>query len=449
MFAGAIALAAFIISATSVRAAAATVPLSGWAWSSTVGWVDLGGVSVDTGTGVFSGYGWSSNIGWVSFNAADVSGCPGGSCTPTVNPTDGTITGFIRACAGTVSGNCQGLSRTDGWDGWIELSGTNHISPDTTGAGGVSYDPVAKKIVGYAWGSEVIGWLNFVNVSAPLDGNVCTNGATNFPTCTTCPPGAVMNAGGICAPASVTLSASTAPACGTPVHLSWTTSSTATSYRISRSSVSASSGFTDMTSQTATSYDDNALASSTTYYYKVVAVNSLGDSDPSPVKSVISSDSCPSTSCTLDGVTVASGDSRTYYNSVAGGVCSKDLTCNNGTFSPTPGTFDLSAPGPSCTATGTVPTITSFKMSPDDTVNAGQSCTMVWTSTGADSCTIKGNGLGAAGTDASPVSGGSMPTPLMSTTTGASPYTITCTNSAGVSLPKTAICRLNAVVHEN
>lgn len=399
MFAGAIALAAFIISATNVRAAAATVPLSGWAWSSTVGWVDLGGVSVDTGTGVFSGYGWSSNIGWVSFNAGDVSGCPGGSCTPTVNSTDGTITGFIRACAGSVSGDCQGLSRTDGWDGWIELSGANHISPDTTGAGGVSYDPVAKKIVGYAWGSEVVGWLNFVNVSAPLDGNVCTNGATNFPTCTTCPPGAVMNAGGICAPSSVTLSASTAPACGSPVHLSWTISSTATSYRISRSSVSVSSGFTDITSQTATSYDDNALASSTTYYYKVIAVNSLGVSDPSPVKTVISSDSCPSTNPT--------------------------------------------------NPTGTVPTITSFKMSPNDTVNAGQSCTMVWTSTGADSCTIKGNGLGSAGTDASPVSGGSMPTPLMSTTTGASPYTITCTNSAGVSLPKTAICRLNAIVHEN
>jgi hypothetical protein len=28
--------------------------------------------------GRLSGYAWSSNIGWVSFNAGDVSGCPGG-----------------------------------------------------------------------------------------------------------------------------------------------------------------------------------------------------------------------------------------------------------------------------------------------------------------------------------------------------------------------------------
>ena len=50
--------------------------LSGYAWSTTAGWInfnpDFGGVTVSD-AGEFSGYAWSENIGWISFSgtAAD------------------------------------------------------------------------------------------------------------------------------------------------------------------------------------------------------------------------------------------------------------------------------------------------------------------------------------------------------------------------------------------
>ena len=48
-----------------------------------------------------------------------------------------------------------------GWDGWIELSGTNHNSPNQTGNGGVTYNNGNSIFNGFAWGSDVVGWLQF------------------------------------------------------------------------------------------------------------------------------------------------------------------------------------------------------------------------------------------------------------------------------------------------
>jgi hypothetical protein len=47
-------------------------------------------------------------------------------------------------------------SRTDGWDGWISLNGDNY---------GVSFSSVTQRFSGYAWGSDVVGWINFIDVS--------------------------------------------------------------------------------------------------------------------------------------------------------------------------------------------------------------------------------------------------------------------------------------------
>ncbi len=138
------------IGASVARADSST--LSGWAWSSTIGWLSFnsadsgagGGpysVNISTSTvgsdivGALSGYAWSPNIGWVSFNnQGDWTGCPSGSCPPTIDMTTGAVSGWIRALAG--------VGRTDGWDGWIELSdsGLNakHPTGDTSGNGGSS-----------------------------------------------------------------------------------------------------------------------------------------------------------------------------------------------------------------------------------------------------------------------------------------------------------------------
>lgn len=156
---------------TGIVAFAQTQTLSGWAWSDNIGWISISGplygVIVNSSTGAFSGYAWSDNIGWVSFNAADVGGCPSGSCSPILNMATGIVTGWARACAGTNNGNCTGGSRTDGWDGWISLRGA---SPDY----GVIVD--GSTFGGWAWGSAVVGWISFN--SQPITTGGGTNGGS-------------------------------------------------------------------------------------------------------------------------------------------------------------------------------------------------------------------------------------------------------------------------------
>ncbi len=107
--------------------------LTGWAWSSNIGWLNLSDISIDQATGNMIGYAWSPNIGWVKFNGLSgypTNGAPGVAAN--VNFNTGEIKGWIRACAGTGGGDCNSASRTEGWDGWIELAGSNHASVDIT-----------------------------------------------------------------------------------------------------------------------------------------------------------------------------------------------------------------------------------------------------------------------------------------------------------------------------
>lgn len=133
--------------------------LSGYAWSDTIGWISMNctntftcstsnyGVTVN-GSGDLSGYAWSDNIGWVSFNASDVTSCPSGPCTPHMDTTTGVVTGWAKALAG-------GGPNAGGWDGFISLSGTaNDGSPYGVTVNGCSW-------TGWAWGSTVVGWVNF------------------------------------------------------------------------------------------------------------------------------------------------------------------------------------------------------------------------------------------------------------------------------------------------
>ena len=148
----------------------APVALSGWAWSSTIGWLSFNssnsgagsppgssyGVNMsgfNNGIAVLGGQAWSPNIGWVSFDDADVKNCPVGTCTPTVNLNTGVVSGWAKALAG---------DGTMGWDGWIGLSSTTW---------GVSFARVPNTFnatfSGSAWGSTNVGWLSFDSVTCP------------------------------------------------------------------------------------------------------------------------------------------------------------------------------------------------------------------------------------------------------------------------------------------
>lgn len=166
--------------------------VSGFAWSSNVGWVSANctdaspacsgtnyGLNVGAGavTRTLSGYMWSSNIGWVTFNAADMANTEPGCGTlgyPPCNPTatmtvaDGKISGWARACTVYASG-CGGALKSDtelgGWRGWISLGDS------------LNYGVLANGTdwTGFAWGggsgfgtegsTAVPGWISFRGVT--------------------------------------------------------------------------------------------------------------------------------------------------------------------------------------------------------------------------------------------------------------------------------------------
>ncbi len=136
--------------------------VTGWAWSDTIGWISLNsgdadtcssytyGLSIDSSDNI-TGYAWSENIGWIKFGG--LSSFPSGSGTVASNARvqGSTVFGWARACAGTVPGDCSSMtSRTDGWDGWISLSGTGY-GVTANGSG----------LLGYAWGDTNVGWIDF------------------------------------------------------------------------------------------------------------------------------------------------------------------------------------------------------------------------------------------------------------------------------------------------
>jgi len=175
--------------------ASTTDNVTGYAWSSNIGWISFNnctdsknattctgqnyGVKFDPVTGVGSGYAWSSNIGWISFNNSEVSSntnCPvgtGPNCGPSIiwnpdgpsiiwNPDgSGNMKGFVRACSvflNSTTGGCSGplrlLYETGGWDGFISIGdgvNTNWGGKIAAGTGLIS---------GFAWGNEVVGWVD-------------------------------------------------------------------------------------------------------------------------------------------------------------------------------------------------------------------------------------------------------------------------------------------------
>jgi len=150
--------------------------LSGYAWSSTIGWVSLSGsgygVSVEN-NGKMAGYAWSSNVGWISFNTSDTTQCPSGSCQARFNAQTGDVTGWARAIAG-------GSAQSGNWDGWIYLGQSSNVGVSVTGCAWS----------GYAWGggentlNGVIGWLSFAGPGYAVTGtgNACAAGDPDLTT---------------------------------------------------------------------------------------------------------------------------------------------------------------------------------------------------------------------------------------------------------------------------
>ncbi len=156
--------------------------VSGWAWSENIGWISFNcyndyngdgekenhcvgsnyGIDID-GDGLFSGYAWSENIGWISFADFDGDGdidsddknIFGSPCAPNCKA-------LFNSETREVSGWARVLAYHGSWDGWIRFDHAqiDEVSIDSSG-----------DFHGWAWGSDVVGWINFngVNYKATLD----------------------------------------------------------------------------------------------------------------------------------------------------------------------------------------------------------------------------------------------------------------------------------------
>jgi len=170
-----------------------TVPLKGWGHSEGVGWIRFdpqlppnngcptcGGVYVEPTTGAdgnIKGYAWvnpaddnvlpsEQNIGYIKMDPPGPYPTGPGTVSFPSRLVSNNLEGWARACAVFTDGcatmsnaNLKPQSERGGWDGWISLRGTNY---------GVLRN--LNKLEGYAWGSDVFGWIKF-------DPGICdTNG---------------------------------------------------------------------------------------------------------------------------------------------------------------------------------------------------------------------------------------------------------------------------------
>ena len=177
LFIPAIVIVAFFLTQDLINKAesSASDNTSGWAWSENIGWISTNctddgctagsdyGVNVSSATQDVTGNMWSENIGWISFDRSVTNNPPEEPYKSTLgaiakyNPVTKTVDGWARAVAGcqddpnvvatVCSSSNAGLASLD-WDGWIKLQN-------------VTYNDSTKKLDGWAWGGEVVGWVDF------------------------------------------------------------------------------------------------------------------------------------------------------------------------------------------------------------------------------------------------------------------------------------------------
>ncbi len=160
-------------------------PLTGFGWSSNIGWVSFSSTNDHNETvtgaqpsvpaygvylqpdGRLTGEAWSANLGWLKFDSAGTF------------PEAPTVT--ARLSADRVIGWARFLSpipgvQTGGWDGWLKLSGTAKDGTEYK----VTREVVnnREKLNGFAWGDLVVGWLNMDQVYI---GANCTPGTAGCP----------------------------------------------------------------------------------------------------------------------------------------------------------------------------------------------------------------------------------------------------------------------------
>lgn len=362
-----------------------TNDITGFAWSSNIGWISFSSTDkasfpsysgpqygVDaSSTGYLTGYAWSDNVGWIQFGG--LSGFPtnGVGTTEDNAKLDSTnkLTGWVKVLS----------AANNGWDGWISLSGSVNVNGSNYNYG-PTYDSTTGTFSGWAWGSDVVGWISFNNLTSGDSVTYSVKGPSNFP-----PPSPV--------PASYSVS-STCNNNAPFISISFTPSTGATSYngyRCTSNNFSNSDGTcTVVSNQISSPLTDTLANSTTTYYYFLTAVNNNGESGPSSV-----------VTASVKGCTVNSPTPTTFQTknpsivNVKGGKCSFSVSFPNSffdsyavcqitdaltgakilTFSPKPGTNSVSPADPNYQITGQ----TKYKLICGESTSTDPTDTSSWT----------------------------------------------------------------------
>lgn len=177
--------------------------IKGFAWSENYGWISFNsidcdadgngvfngtpsgcpaagtayfdyGVTINTNTGVLSGYAWSSNVGWIYFG-------PGTGVTISNSAiTDPKIWATYSYATGKVTGWANIVSLGD--DGWLKMS--DDTNPNWNGKG-VTINASNGYFSGWAWNKSTsgagIGWVSFNGADTGAGGDYRVIGDINRP----------------------------------------------------------------------------------------------------------------------------------------------------------------------------------------------------------------------------------------------------------------------------
>ena len=151
------------------------------------------GVNIPTANGDLSGYAWSSNLGWISFNNTD---CPAGIFSGCNARREGNnLAGYARIVD---IKDALAVGNSGGWEGFIDLSG-------------VSINPSTGDLSGYGWNGENntdpsvapnnvangLGWIDFSGAKVScIPDSVCSSHVITYGICSgTCGGGSGMKNG--------------------------------------------------------------------------------------------------------------------------------------------------------------------------------------------------------------------------------------------------------------
>lgn len=149
------------------------IRLGGYAWSENIGWISFNDGNkpvIVAKNGDMNGFAWSEHVGWIQFGG--LSGFPDTSRGGNAKLEDGIAKGWVRVVAGfdpVMKNGTTTLDNRGGWDGWIDL---NNLKIPAAGTAPATFGTPCKN--GCAWGSMVVGWIDFAGVQTNYKQASCT-----------------------------------------------------------------------------------------------------------------------------------------------------------------------------------------------------------------------------------------------------------------------------------